>query len=111
MNMSAAVSRNVFREKYNGTVTAGNSVGPFAADDCLLYPTWGFRVLSTKRGRLTVEYSPDGTNWDTLDTVRVRGNIPRNLVYRVTLRYYRVSFTNTSSSDATVKIDTVRSTV
>jgi len=106
------VSRgNFFRTVANNqAVPADGSIGPSDADDCSHYPYWGVSVYSTQAGTLYIEYSVDGTTWRTLDTISISADTPFDRVYRVTRRYYRVTFTNTSASTAYVDIVTVRST-
>ena len=66
------------------------------------------QVTTDQNGTLYMEFSPDGTNWDTsltfyYDTSRI--NPPHVLVKGY--RYYRTRFTNTSSSNQTyLRLDT-----
>lgn len=66
------------------------------------------QVTTDQNGTLYMEFSPDGTNWDTsltfyYDTARI--NPPHILVKGY--RYYRTRFTNTSASAQTyLRLDT-----
>jgi len=93
--------------KNNETIAAGASCTS-NPDDCSAYPYWGFSLYTEGTGDITVEYSIDGSLWRTLETIsNVSGN--ENRIYRVTRRYYRVTYTNTSGSDHNIDLVTIRS--
>lgn len=69
--------------------------------DVSSFPSVVVACLTDKNGTLYVEFSPDGTNWDSSLTYSVTAST--NDVHRVTVtrRYFRARFTNTSASNQT----------
>lgn len=82
------------------TLTAGSTfTGTGELND---YPDVLVGVKTDQNGTLYIEFSPDGTNWDTslsfnYDTARI--NPPHKFIKGS--RYFRVRFTNTSASNQT----------
>lgn len=103
---------NVFNVIANNQALAdGGTIGPSTPDDCQDYQYWGYSCFSTGAGTLTIEYSVDNVTWRTLATIAISANTPDDRVYRVTRRYYRVTFTDTADGVApNVDLVTVRST-
>lgn len=75
---------------FTGTATDVSSFGSITA-----------AVLTDQNGTLYVEFSPDGTNWDSSIPYSVSAGL--NEVHRLTVtrQYMRVRFTNTSASAQT----------
>ena len=87
----------------NSTAIALNNAGVFTgtSTDVVSYPSIVVACLTDQSGSLSIQFSPDGTNWDSQLTFKVSSNI--NEVHRivVTRRYLRVVFTNNSGSNQT----------
>ena len=99
---------NNFQIVANNLTLAANSSVSSENDDCYLFAYWGFSLYTSGQGTITIEYSADGSTWRTLETINVNaGN--ENRVYRVTRRYYRITYTDTSGADSTVDLITVKS--
>lgn len=59
-------------------------------------------VYTDQDGTLYAEFSTDGTNWDESDEYKFRvGDVHPPHIFEKGARYFRVRFTNTSSSDQT----------
>lgn len=71
------------------------------AEDVSLYPSVTVAVKTDQAGTLYMQFSPDGTNWDSSLSFSVAAAV--NEVHRlsVTRKYYRTVFTNTSGSNQT----------
>lgn len=69
--------------------------------DVYVYPSVVVACKTDQAGTLYMEFSPDGTNWDSSLSFTVSAGI--NEVHRlsVTRRYFRIRFTNTSASNQT----------
>ena len=77
-------------------------VGP--AEDVLQYDSVVVAVKTDQDGTFTVQFSPDGDNWDSTITRYYRtaaGTIEAPHRFTITRRYVRVSFNNTSASNQT----------
>lgn len=87
----------------NSTSTPLNSGNTFTgtATDALQYPSVVVACYTDQAGSLYVDFSVDGTNWDSTLTYQVAATT--NEVHRivVTRRYFRVRFTNSSASNQT----------
>jgi hypothetical protein len=87
----------------NSTSIALNNDGVFTgtATDVVSYPSIVVACLTDQSGTLSIQFSPDGTNWDSQLPFKVTANT--NEVHRivVTRRYLRVVFTNNSGSNQT----------
>jgi len=64
--------------------------------DVSAFPSVMFAVLTDKSGMAQMQFSPDGTNWDSRISFGIESGV--NDVHRLTVtrRYYRATFTNTS---------------
>lgn len=71
------------------------------AQDVLGYDSVVVAVLTDQAGTLYVDFSPDGTNWDSSLSYAVAASL--NDVHRLTVtrRYMRARFTNTAASAQT----------
>lgn len=79
-----------------------SSVFTGTAQDALGYDSLVVAVATDQDGTLQVQFSTDGTNWDSTLTRYYRTariNAPHR--YTLTRRYFRVVFTNTSASNQT----------
>lgn len=88
----------------NSTATPLNSGQTFTGtvEDGLQYDSLLLAVSTDQNGTFTVQFSNDGTNWDSTLTKYYRTtdtNAPHR--YTITRRYFRVTFTNTSASNQT----------
>jgi hypothetical protein len=87
----------------NSTSVALNNGGVFTgtSTDVVDYPSIVVACKTDQSGSLSIQFSPDGTNWDSQLSFIVAANI--NEVHRivVTRRYLRVVFTNNSGSNQT----------
>jgi hypothetical protein len=72
-----------------------------AAEDVLQYESVVMACKTDQAGTLYIDFSPDGTNWDSTLSFAVAA--ATNEVHRITVtrRYCRVRFTNTSISNQT----------
>jgi hypothetical protein len=79
----------------SGTTFTGDAVSVKS------FPSFVVACKTDQNGALYIDFSPDGTNWDSTLTFIVTANI--NEVHRITVtrEYARVRFTNTSSSNQT----------
>jgi len=71
------------------------------AVDVSAFPSVTLAVKTDYAGAMYVDFSPDGTNWDSTLTYAVAAAV--NEVHRLTVtrKYFRVRFTNTSASNQT----------
>jgi len=85
------------------TLLTAGAVFTGVAEDALLYDSVIVAVKTDQNGTFTVEFSPDGTNWDSVLTQYYR-TTQIETPHRFTIagrRWVRVTFTNTSASDQT----------
>ena len=95
----------------NGNITISGQVDPLnsssstlgiggtftgTASDAAAYSTLVCSVFTDRAGTLSVQFSTDGTNWDSTLSFSVAAST--NEVHRIVIskRYYRVTFSNTS---------------
>ena len=87
----------------NSSTSALNAAATFTgtAVDVSGFSSVAVAVKTDQIGTLYIEFSPDGTNWDSSLSFSVAAGT--NEVHRivVTRRYFRVRFTNTSASNQT----------
>jgi len=88
----------------NSTTTPLNTLAVFTgtATDVSAYPDMVVSVATDQDGTYTIQFSTDGTNWDSTLTRYYRTaqiNVPHRFVN--TRKYMRVTFTNTSGSNQT----------
>ena len=87
----------------NGTTTPLNASATFTgtAVDVSGYPSVVVAVYTDQAGTLYMDFSTDGTNWDSTLSFSVAAST--NEVHRLTVtrQYFRVRFTNTSASNQT----------
>lgn len=87
----------------NSSTVALNAAATFTGTsaDVLAYASVVCAVKTDQAGTLYMEFSPDGTNWDSSIPFSVAAGT--NEVHRlaVTRRYFRARFTNTSASNQT----------
>lgn len=88
----------------NSTTTPLNTLAVFTgtATDVSAYPDMIVSVATDQDGTYTIQFSTDGTNWDSTLTRYYRTgqiNVPHRFVN--TRKYMRVTFTNTSASNQT----------
>lgn len=87
----------------NNSTTPLNSGDTFTgtSEDVVLYDSVVVACKTDQDGSLFVDFSADGTNWDSTLTFLVNANL--NEVHRITItrQYVRVRFTNTSDSNQT----------
>lgn len=87
----------------NSSSTPLNAGATFTgtSEDVQYHGSVAVAVKTDQAGALYVEFSPDGTNWDSSLAFAVAAST--NEVHRLTVtrRYYRVRFTNTSASNQT----------
>jgi hypothetical protein len=71
------------------------------SEDVASFPSLVVACKTDQDGQLFVDFSIDGTNWDSTLTFDVTADV--NEVHRITItrRYFRVRFTNTSLSNQT----------
>ena len=100
--MSYVINRNHI-DSGNSTSAALNSGATFTGEsaDVAAHSSIVVSCYTDQIGTLYVEFSTDGTNWDSSLTFTVAANT--NEVHRITItkRYLRVRFTNTSASNQT----------
>lgn len=87
----------------NGSTTPLNAAATFTGTgvDVSGYPSVVCAVYTDQAGTLYMDFSPDGTNWDSSLSFSVAAST--NEVHRlsVTRKYFRARFTNTSASNQT----------
>ena len=94
----------------NGIVSSANSTStPLnagltwtgSAEDVSKYPSVVVSCKTDQDGSLTIQFSTDGTNWDSVLTYTVTANL--NEVHRISVskKYVRATFTNTSAVNQT----------
>lgn len=85
----------------SGITLAAGATYTGGAVDVSAYPSVVVALKTDQDGALYIEFSPDGTNWDSSLMFNVAANV--NEVHRisVTRRFFRVRFTNTSASNQT----------
>lgn len=71
------------------------------ATDVSIYPSVVVALKTDQDGALYVDFSPDGTNWDSTLTFSITASV--NEVHRITVtrKYFRVRVTNTSITNQT----------
>lgn len=95
----------------NSTTTPLNAAAVFTGTATLItqYSNIVIAVATDQDGTYTIQFSPDGTNWDSTLTRYYRTaqiNVPHR--FSRTRGYYRVVFTNTSASNQTyLRLQTV----
>ena len=88
--------------RYNTTLTAGSTYTGTA--EISLANQVMVNLLSTQAGTLYIDIGPNNNNWNTYEYT-VSANTFINEIITTAYQYYRLRFTNTSSSDATVIIN------
>ena len=87
----------------NSSTAALNASATFTgtAEDVFAFPSVVVAIKTDQAGTLYIEFSPDGTNWDSSLSFAVAADT--NEIHRLTVtrRYFRVRFTNTSTSNQT----------
>lgn len=86
----------------SSTILTAGAVFTGTAEDVSRYGSVVIAVKTDQNGTFTVQFSPDGTNWDSVLTRYYRTTqteVPHR--FTVTRKYCRVVFTNTSASDQT----------
>jgi hypothetical protein len=88
----------------NSTSTLLNAAAVFTgtATDVSTYSDMVISVATDQHGTYTIQFSTDGTNWDSTLTRYYRTdqiNVPHR--FAITRKYMRVTFTNTSASNQT----------
>lgn len=87
----------------NSSTTALNAAATYTGTsvDVSQYASVVVAVKTDQAGTLYIEFSPDGTNWDSSLSFSVAAST--NEVHRLTVtrKYFRVRFTNTSASNQT----------
>lgn len=69
--------------------------------DVSSYPSVTLAVITDQAGTAYIEFSSDGTNADSSIQVSVTASLNEVHVYKVTRKYFRARFTNTSASSQT----------
>lgn len=87
----------------NSSTSALNSSATFTgtSTEVRQYPSVIVSVLTDQDGTLYIEFSPDGTNWDSSLSFSVAASTNETHRLSVTRRYFRARFTNTSASNQT----------
>lgn len=88
----------------NSTATLLNAGASFTgtAEDVSIYDSAIVSVKTDQNGTYTIQFSNDGTNWDSVLTRYYRTNqIEAPHRFTISRRYIRVVFTNTSASNQT----------
>jgi hypothetical protein len=87
----------------NNTTTPLNASATFtgASEEAIPYTSVVVACKTDQNGTLYVDFSTDSTNWDSTLSFSVAANV--NEVHRITVtrKFFRVRFTNTSSSNQT----------
>lgn len=100
----AVIQQNSYVDTGNSTTTLLTTGSTFTGTwiDCSNFSSVSIAVKTDQNGTCTVQFSPDGTNADSTLTryYRTAQTEPPH-VFKVTRRYVRVTFTNTSASDQT----------
>lgn len=81
-------------------ITAGNSFTG-TAEEGYFYPSMIVTVKTDQQGTLFVDFSTNGTNWDSTLSFNVDANKPETQRVTISRRYFRIRFTNTSASNQT----------
>lgn len=93
----------------NSTTTVLASSGIFTGDtfECQAYASMVVAVKTDQDGTLYMEFSPDGTNWDSSLTFTVYAGV--NEVHRLTVtrRYYRTRFLNEGNDQTYFRLQTL----
>lgn len=69
--------------------------------DVSLYNSLVFSVKTDQSGILYVEFSPDGTNWDSILSYSVSAGISKSRRLTITRKWARLRFTNNSGAEQT----------
>lgn len=87
----------------NSTSTPLNSLADFTgtSSDCSAYPSVMVSCKTDQNGKVYIEFSVDGTNWDSSIERNVYANTNKPMRFSVSKRYVRVRFINTSASNQT----------
>jgi len=87
----------------NSTAIALNASASFTGVgvDVSSYQSVVVAAKTDQDGALYIEFSPDGTNWDSSLAFEVTANVNEVHRFSVTRRYFRIRFTNTSASNQT----------
>lgn len=100
---------NNYVSTINSTVAALTAGASFTgiAEDIYLYNSAIISLLTDKDGTLYVDFSTDGTNWDSTLTFTVIGGT--NKVHRLTVtrRYIRVRYTNGAVNQTYMRLQTM----
>ena len=87
----------------NSTTSALNNGATFTgtATDVSAYPSVVVAVKTDQNGMLYIDFSPDGTNWDSTLSFDIEASI--NEVHRITVtrKYFRIRIYNNSGSNQT----------
>jgi hypothetical protein len=100
-NGNIVISGNVDANNSTNTPLNNNATFTGTATDVVSYPSVVVACRTDQKGLLYVDFSPDGTNWDSTLTFVVATNT--NEVHRITVtrKYFRVRFFNNSGSNQT----------
>lgn len=91
------------------SLLTASSVFTGTSEDVSLYDSVVVSIKTDQDGTLTIQFSNDGTNWDSTLTRYYRTTqIEPPHRFTVTRKYCRITFTNTSSSDQTyIRLQTI----
>lgn len=103
-NVRRSAGNANFVSTVNSTSTPLNAAAVFTgtAEDVLQYDSVVIAVKTDQNGTYSVQFSTDGTNWDSVLTRYYRTTqieVPHR--FTITRQYFRVVFTNTSSTNQT----------
>lgn len=60
-------------------------------------------VFSDKAGKLFIEQSVDGQNWDVIETYEIKASEGKGFTEPLITAYWRIKFTNTSATESQTK--------
>lgn len=88
----------------NNSTTSALSAGQVftgTATDVSAYPSVVVAVKTDQSGTLNIQFSPDGTNWDSSLNYDITASVNEVHKITVTRKYFRIIITNTSGSSQT----------
>lgn len=101
-DMAGGAINTISTVNSTSTLLTAGSVFTGTAEDVTLYDSVIVAVKTDQNGAFSVQFSNDGTNWDSVLTRYYRTDqIEAPHRFTIARKYIRIVFTNTSSSDQT----------
>jgi len=111
--MQASTSGNInYVSVVNSTTTPLGSSGVFtgSSEEVIIYKSVVvslFTDSSSATNGLSVQFSPDGTNWDFVFNFNTTGGTPFSIILQVVEAYMRIVYTNGTSAQSIFRLQTI----